>query len=375
MTFDFLRVSPSYEGAGHGRRLRGWNASAAGPVGTVAPGFATLRNRVRDACRNDALAAAIVRSWLSALVGSGIVARTQGADTVVRTKIDSLWRAWLPEADACGAAADFNAFQGHAVRGFVESGEVFIRLRPRLPSDGLAVPLQLQLLESDMCPQLDRDLENGRRIIQGIEYDAIGRRVAYHFMNEHPGDGHGDTTTTSRVPAEYVSHVFNAERPGQVRGVSVLAPVLARLRTLGDFNDAVLERQKIANLFVAFLEKSPSTGDAAIDPMTGKAVQLDVDGVPIASMEPGTVQELLPGESVKFSEPPGAGADYSDFVRAQIAAISVGVGGIPAEFLTGDLRDVSDRALRVSLNEWRRQTEAVQWAVVIPRVCAFVRNA
>jgi hypothetical protein len=32
------------------------------------------------------------------------------------------------------------------------AGEVFLRFRPRRPSDGLSVPLQLQMLPAEMLP-------------------------------------------------------------------------------------------------------------------------------------------------------------------------------------------------------------------------------
>lgn len=86
------------------------------------------------------------------------------------------------------------------------------------------------------------------------------------------------------------------------------------------------------------------------------------------------MQELLPGESVKFSDPPDAGAGYGDFTRAQYQGIAAGTG-LPYELLTGDLRDVSDRALRVILNEFRRHCQQRQWHILIPQLCRKVRNA
>lgn len=376
-----LQIMPRahYEGAGQGRRLQGWRAPGTGPVRTVAPALPTLRNRARDAARNEPLAAAIVRNWVSALVGSGIVCRTQTDDRELRDKIEVVWREWLPQADASGAAGDFYGLQAQAARAFVESGECFLRLRARRLSDGLAVPLQVELLESDQLPQVDMTLEGGNRIVQGIEFDRIGRRVAYWFHRAHPGDGESDgndLSSLTRVPAEFVSHVFAPERPGQVRGVSVLAPILTRLRVLADFSDAASERARLANLFAMFIKRPlPSGADEVIDPLTGKTMTYDANGAPVAALEPGIAQELLPGEEVQFSDPPQPGTEFAEFVRSQIAQIAAGAGGIPTELLTGDLRDVTDRTLRVSLNEWRRVCEAVQWQVVIPKVCTPVRAA
>lgn len=376
-----LRVVPMahYEGAGQSRRLAGWKAPGTGPVQAVAPALPTLRNRARDAARNAPLAAAIVRAWVSALVGSGIVCRTQTDDQAQRERIETAWRNWLPEADASGAAADFYALQTLAVRAFIESGECFLRFRSRRLSDGLSAPVQVELLESDMLPQLDLHLPDGNKIIQGVEFDKLGRRVAYHFHRAHPGDKSAfsvDLSSYSRVPAEFVSHVYAPERPGQVRGVSTLAPILTRLRILDDFTDAASERARLANLFAVFFKKPMPTGaDMPVDPLTGKMVDFDGDGTPMAGLEPGMSMELLPGEEVAFSDPPQPGSEFAEFVRSQIAQIAAGAGGIPTEFLTGDLRDVTDRALRVSLNEWRRVCESVQWQVVIPRVCIPVRAA
>src|SRR5437762_1191186 len=68
-------------------------------------------------------------------------------------------------------------------------GEVFVRLRPRYIADGLSIPLQLELLPSEQLPLwLTMPLSNGNWIRQGIEFDRIGRRVAYHFWRVNPGD-------------------------------------------------------------------------------------------------------------------------------------------------------------------------------------------
>ncbi|WP_155518468.1 phage portal protein, partial [Ralstonia solanacearum] len=54
-----------------------------------------------------------------------------------------------------------------------EGGECLIRLRPRREEDGLAVPLQLQLLEAEHLPMhLNTDLPSGNVVRAGIEFDG-----------------------------------------------------------------------------------------------------------------------------------------------------------------------------------------------------------
>ncbi len=96
-----------------------------------------------------------------------------------------------------------------ACREMKEAGEVFIRQRPRRRSDGLSVPMQLQMLEGDhLDSAMFRPLPGGRRIQAGIEFDAVGRRQAYHFWREHPGEFNLRQQRKVIVPADRVIHLF-----------------------------------------------------------------------------------------------------------------------------------------------------------------------
>jgi len=290
-------------------------------------------------------------------------------------RIETAWNAWVPQADFDGVS-DFYGLQSLAVNSLVAAGEVFIVARHGQPGD--AVPVQFQMLESEMLPQISRRLDGGSAILDGIEFDAQGRRVAYHFLRTHPGDANlfaEDSLQTTRIEAKFVSHVFKPDRPGQTRGASWLAPVLVRLRTLGDVTDAAVMRVQLANLFAMFITRPTPTGGPAMDPLTGLPVQQAPDGgSPWLGLQPGICQELAPGEDLRFSEPPTPGMEFSEFLRSQTNQIAIGAGGMPSEFLTGDFRDVSDRTLRVSLNEWRREVERIQWQIVIPKICHFMRD-
>lgn len=366
-----------YDGAGHGRRMRGWTPPRSGPNRSLA-GIETLRARVRDTIRNDWAGAAGQRVWVSNLVGTGIIPRPKTRDPQRKALYQSLWEAFAGSSDADGVL-DFYGQTTLVARGFISAGECFARERPRRADDGLTVPLQIQLLESEMLPHLDADawpgLPNGHRIRQGIELNRIGRRTAYWFYREHPGDKPGTVGNADlvRVPAAEVMHIYEPQRPGQLRGVSDFAPVLARLRGVLNMDDAVLERQMIANLFAVFYTREAAQ-QAGTDPLTGQPVEHDDDGTPMAGLEPGSGMELPAGMDVKFSNPPDAGTNYGDFMRNANQGVAAG-WGVPYELLTGDLRDVSDRALRVILNEFHRYCEQRQWQILIPQWCQRVRNA
>jgi lambda family phage portal protein len=61
-------------------------------------------------------------------------------------------------------------------------------------------------------------------------------------------------------------------------------------------------------------------------------------------------------------------------MRQQLMAAAAG-SGTPYEILTGDMRGINDRALRVVLNEFRRRLEQLQFSVYVHQLCRPVRAA
>ena len=88
-------------------------------------------------------------------------------------------------------------------------------------------------------------------------------------------------------------------------------------------------------------------------------------------LQPGLVQELEDGQDVNWSNPPEAGTNYSDYMRTQHMGTAA-AAGLPYEVFSGDIRNVSDRTLRVIVNEFRRLAEQRQWQIVIPQFCQRV---
>jgi lambda family phage portal protein len=366
------QVQARYDAAGHGRKMAGWKAPGSGP-NRAQSGMETLRNRLHDAIRNEWQGKSGQRVWTTNLIGTGIIPRHRVADAEKKARFKTILEDFIPLADADGNL-DFYGLQTLAVRAWVGAGEVFARLRPRRASDGLEVPLQVQLLEAEMVPLLDldshADLPSGHYIRSGKEFDAIGRPVAWWCYREHPGDADASGASLSnltRVPVSEMLHMYEPQRIGQIRGVSDLATVLVKLRSLTNLDDAVLTRQELANLFAMFITRPPA-GAPVMDPLTGLPVQQGSDGSPWLGLQPGISQELAPGEDVRFSEPPDAGANYADFSRQQHLGVAAG-WGTPYELMTGDIRDVSDRTLRVVINEFRRFCQQRQWQIIIPMLC------
>lgn len=373
-------VVNQYDAAGNGRRMRGMNSPSTGPNSAL-KGLATIRNRSQDSQRNDWAGRAAPQRWVTTLIGVGITPRFSAIKSDSdREIVTQAFEDWSKKCDA-DCVYDFFGLQSLAVMGWFVAGEMFPRLRYRRPGriKGLNVNMQVQLCESAMVADLTTDnwpgLPAGNKIVSGIEFDNIGQRVARWVYREHPGDNRSGSIGNDllvRVLSSEMFHLFEPPRPNQARGVPDQAPVMTHLRTILDYNDAVNERQRLANLFVGGIEKTNAgIGGVERDPITGQALSstpLDI------ALEPGALLDLLPGEKLVFSNPPESGTTFSDYMRTQHTYTAAG-SNLPYELLTGDIREVSDRTLRVIITEFRRFAKARQWQVVIPQMLQPILEA
>ena len=361
--------TPTYDGVGFGRRAQAWAPGNLGAVAALSFAQDELRAKSRDLVRRNAWAAAGVEAFVANAIGTGIKPQSMVTDNKLREQIHSVWWDWCAEADAAGIT-DFYGLQSLALRAMLEGGEAFIRIRYRRPEDGQLVPMQLQVLEPEHVPvTYNAVADNGNAIRCGIEFDSLGRRVAYWMYRSHPNDAllapmssQGGNLVPVRVPASEIIHLFRPLRPGQIRGEPWLARALVKLNELDQYDDAELVRKKTAAMFAGFITRlSPE------DSLLGEGMA-DQNGVALAGLEPGTMQILEPGEDIKFSQPADVGGSYSEFLRMQFRAVAAAMG-ITYEMLTGDLSMVNYSSIRAGLLEFRRRCEAIQHHVIVHQFC------
>lgn len=348
------------------RRLRSWNPASDNLNSLLANGGDALVRRARDLCRNNAYARAACDAFAAAVVGAGIKPSSLLPDAEDKAEVARAWLEWTDEADA-DSLTDFYGQQALAARALFEAGECFVRFRPRRLRDGFSAPLQVQLLEAEMVPwDLNRTEPSGTVIRCGIEFNPIGQRVAYWFHRRHPGDFADPRVLVDdlyvRVPASEVLHLYQPLRPGQIRGVPWLTPAMVSLKLLDDYEDAELERKRLAAMFAGFI-----TTPAPLDPVLEEAEE-EPGGDLIAALEPGLMQKLLPGEDVKFSEPADVGGTYESFLYRQLTRISAALG-MPYHGITGDLRQTNYSSIRAGMVEFRRKIEQLQHAVFVFQLC------
>lgn len=334
----------SYDGAGSGRRWTGF-ADMPSAIASMLASSGTLARRGRGLVANNGHAASGAEAWTSALVGTGLKLQA------TRPGLAQAFEAWTDDADADGVT-DFYGLQGSMARSMVVSGEAF------------ALILGNGKLRQIDPEQVDRNLTQatggGGRIVQGVEFDAAGRKVAFHIRRDQPGMPLAVSYEIVRVPADLCIHMFRPIFPGQVRGLSWFAPVLLRLADFDRAIDAQLQRQLVASLLTGFVVAPNGDAGGFFGQQDGPVLQ--------AGLEPGTMQVIPPGHDVRFSEAAAIGAEAIDFLKVTRDEVAAGLG-VPTHVMSGDLSQANYSSLRAGLIEWRRRVESIQHSVIVFQFC------
>ncbi len=334
----------SFEGAGAGRRWSGF-ADMPSAIASMLSSGGTLARRGRSFAANVGHGASGAEAWTSALVGAGLKVQAR------RAGLAQAFEAWTDEADADGLT-DFYGLQAAMARSMVVSGEAFALILP----NG-----QIRQIDPE---QVDRNLTQataaGGCIVHGIEFDAAGRKIAFHVRRDQPGMPFAASYEIVRVPADRCIHMFRPIFPGQVRGLSWFTPVLLRAADFDRAIDAQLQRQLVASLVTGFVIAPNGDAGGFFGEQNGPVLQ--------AGLEPGTMQVVPPGHDVRFSEAAAIGAEAIDFLKVTRDEVAAGLG-VPSHVLSGDLSRANYSSLRAGLVEWRRRVEAIQHSVIVFQFC------
>jgi lambda family phage portal protein len=327
-----------YDGAAAGRRANGWFAGSSDANVELMGALVWLRNRSRDLVRNNPHASKAIEELVGNTVGTGIVPQAKTGDAALDKIIDGEWPYFVEQCDT-PQRLDFYGMQALITRSTGESGEGIVRYRPRLSEAKLRVPLQLQMLEADFLDQTRTMGTVNGHVMQGVEFDDIGQRVAYWLFSYHPGGvlilNPRGGIISQPVPAEQVLHVYRVLRPGQVRGVPWMTPSMMGLRDLDDYRDAEGVRKKIEACIAAFVIQPEGLGGPPLGVKdTSSQAQEQRE-----TFEPGMIEYLKPGQDVKFNSPQAIGG-YREYIMTESQRNAAGLN-LPYELMTGDMSQVN----------------------------------
>lgn len=210
----------------------------------------------------------------------------------------------------------------------------------------------------------------------GVEIDADGAAVAYHFRGAHDRSLYADRRAWewTRVPREdehgcpFVVHFFDRQRDGQTRGRSNIDVIVEALKMEDKHARVELQAAVLDAVMAPFVRTNSeldslselfgSTGTEA-DPFTnyvsGRASYYDeTDRVSIDGVR---VNRLYPGDEMGVAESRRPSQGYEEFSRTILRRIASGLG-ISYEQMTSDWSKTNYSSARAALNEiWRSWTQ------------------
>lgn len=351
-----------FDAASRGRRTKDWKSSGSSANMEIHTALQMLRNRSRAMVRNNPTAKNAVRIIPNNVVGTGILPTpkfTGKNAKKINETIKQYWKAWADKIH-CDYDGQLNLYgiQHLAMKAIAESGECLVRRVSTGATDKF--PLQVQVLEGDFIDTYKHDntFVDGERNYYGIRFNKKGKRIGYWIYTTHPVEM--GVLESVLVPADDIIHLYEVERPGQVRGIPFSSASMLRMKDLDDYEDAELVRQKIAACFTVFITED---AEDAGNNNKGDTEQLE-------KVEPGIIEHLSPGKSVTFAKPPET-TGYDAYTRSINRNVAAGIG-VTYEAMTGDLSNVNFSSGRMGWLEFQRNVNHWQWNIMVPKFCETV---
>jgi lambda family phage portal protein len=356
-----------YIAASHLRdSLSGWAPVPRDAVQDQNWGLGTMRGRSRDQTRNNPIAAGAQSTSVSHVVGSGLSLKPAIQREIIGLTKEAAakWEANTKQRfnlygnskffDVAGKLNFFES-QQQVYGSKFESGDVFCvltqKMRPNWPFD-----LAMQIIEADRCcnPNFGQDTTSR---IAGIDFDADGEAKQYWFADRHPSASWMGAKWTG-IPAygestgrRNVLHLADFVRPGQVRGVPVLAPVMESLKQLGRFTEAELEAAVQSAIDTFFVRMDPEAfrstfNDKAREKYMAAAMEWD------GGRRPGQAVNMLPGEVIDNPAPGRPNVNFGAFVDSVSTQLGMALQ-VPREVLFKVFASSYSAARAALLEAWR----------------------
>lgn len=298
-----------------------------------------VRNKVRAMARNSGTGKRYIQLLKDNVVGENgfrlqvRVRRGDGMpDRQLNERVEEAWRLFCT-APTTDGIMDMIEVQKQMVGTWARDGEYIIEIvHDASAPDGF----RLNPVEGDI---LDETLNTvypptKNQIKMGVEIDRFGRPVAYHFLNQHPGDtvwqAPLSTRRYRRVTADRVIHIYERLRPGQTRGEPPASAVPNGVKMLDGYREAEVTGRRIKSSAMGFAIEhfdADSGPGAGLDGMADRQDEVTDDFE--MDMEPGTIKKLPRGYDFKQFDPGGAMTDYAQFEGQVKSDISMGLNISP----------------------------------------------
>ncbi|EAN2534639.1 phage portal protein [Salmonella enterica] len=336
-----------------------------------------LYNQGRTLALNTSIGSRYAQHVVDQVVGTGLSPKTfimKGGklDTETNTMLENAFWRWAGSQKRFSRNGKLNFLEllKMCEKERVMGGEAFVVLHDE------GRDLQVSVLGADKCDWTDcRKLDNGNTVYQGIEYDSETIRPVAYWFRRYDLFTQTFTGEKYRVDAEKVLHYYIPATAEALRGVTDFLPVIKDIAHMDAFRETAIIQKRIAASSMGFIERPKAEGN---DFDTGEDEDNYQPPSVVTDFEPGTIQELEAGATIKSIQATQGGDDFDKFNEAMLTAISMGLSSYKTA-LTGDTANVNYSAARfgalMERNRFKGNQDRLIDIVVMPLFEAFLNHA
>lgn len=384
----------AYEGADRiSREMASWQPRIVSADGAISKDKKMMNARGNDLLRNNGQIYGAQETWKDSIVGSQYRLNLSPAYEVLRRmnddasfdetwadefqqEVEELFQLYAESEDCWFDVQRRFTFTGLlrvCIGSYFAGGEV-LATSNWMKSRGGPYNTAFQIIDCDRLSN-PYDTEDTKTLRRGVELDANGAPIAVHIRKAYPTDAirsdPSDTYTWERR-AMYMKWgrlntllLQNMQRPEQNRGVAAMVSVLKETRMAGRFHDVTLANAIANASFAAAIESElppdmafemlgankPGVATAGMNYLQAIAEyarggrNMDIDGVKIPHLFPGTKLKMYPAGTVG-----GIGTGFEQSLHRYMAA---GLG-ISYEELTNDFTKTNYSSARAAANNTLR---------------------
>ena len=334
-----------------------------------------LVQRSRDLYMGAPLATGAIKTIATNVVGSGLklkptldfetLGMTRENSQVLQNKIEKEFNYWSNCKIDQQGVLNFYQLQELVFLTTLLNGECFIKLNyfetPLNP-----YLLKLQIIEPDriFTPQ-----GKEKEYTEGVKFDSNGRIESYRISNKHPLDS--EFTGKEEIKEEKIYgdsgqlnliHVLFTERPEQVRGVPILAPIIECMKQLDRYTEAELVAAVVSGLYAVFIETDGAENGEFGEPPISEEEQVDSQDERSLELSPGLAMQLNPGEKVVSTDPGRPNTAFDPFVTAILRQIGSALE-VPYELLLKHFSASYSASRAALLEAWKMFRKRREWFV------------
>lgn len=362
-------MTGGYTGAGMSDRFSNWMPGSGDANADTIRDLPTLRARSRDLVRNSTIACGAIEVQVSHVVGTGLSMQSRINADFLGLDEDAAndWQAnterefnlWA-ESLLCDASRqqNFYGLQALVFRSYLESGDVFPYLAD-LPRQNWPFRLAVQVIEADRVsnPEGKQDTD---QITAGIERDEYGAPIRAHIADRHPGR-YVITKNVKWKPVDFVDsasgrrnllHIMRKLRPGQVRGVPMLSPIIDAVKQISRYSTAEVDAAVNSAALAIFLKMDPEAFTDLFSDANDQKTYLDAAKQWDGSIQSGKAVNLLPGEEAQSLALNRPNPNFAPFVDGFLTQIGMALN-IPKEVLVKAFNASYSASRAALLDAWR----------------------